>query len=75
MTPKPKRPPRRMTRAARARTGYFAGVLLIAFGLGWALGLGWGLVAAGAGLVAYMVLLYDVDDDMPVRVEREDGPW
>jgi hypothetical protein len=63
-----------MARAARARTGYFAGLLLIAAGLAVALGLGWGLVAAGAGLIAYMTLLYDVDD-MPERVEREDGPW
>jgi biopolymer transport protein ExbB/TolQ len=63
-----------MARAARARTGYFAGLLLIAAGLALALGVGWGLVAAGAGLIAYMVLLYDVDD-MPERVEREDGPW
>jgi hypothetical protein len=71
---KPKRPPRRMAKAARARTGYFGGLLLLAFGLGWALTPGWGLVAAGAGLIAYMTLLYDVDD-MPERVEREDGPW
>jgi hypothetical protein len=66
--------PKRMARAARARTGYFAGLLLIAAGLALALGVGWGLVAAGTGLIAYMTLLYDVDD-MPERVEREDGPW
>jgi biopolymer transport protein ExbB/TolQ len=65
---------RKPTRAARARTGYFTGLLLIAAGLAVALGVGWGLVAAGAGLIAYTVLLYDVDD-MPERVEREDGPW
>lgn len=63
-----------MSGPVRARVGYFAGVLLIAAGLGWALGPGWGVVAAGVGLVAYMVLLYDVDDE-PVRLEREDGPW
>jgi flagellar motor component MotA len=59
---------------ARARSGYFLGVLLVAAGVGWALAPGWGLVAAGVGLIAYMVLLYDVDD-MPERQEREDGPW
>lgn len=61
-------------RPARARFGYFAGVLLIAAGIGWALGLGWGLAAAGVGLVAYFTLLYDVDEP-PAVVEREDGPW
>lgn len=58
-----------MTRAARARTGYFAGVLLIAVGIGLVLDLGWGLVAAGVGLIAYTVLLYDVDE--PEQVEQE----
>jgi hypothetical protein len=53
----------------RARLGYFAGVLLIAAGLGLVLGVGWGLVAAGVGLVAYTVLLYDVDE--PEQVEPE----
>lgn len=67
------RPRRRVTRAARARTGYFVGVLLIAAGMGLALEFGWGLVAAGIGLIAYAVLLYDVDD--PPTPEREDGPW
>lgn len=69
MTRKP-----RPSRAARARTGYFLGVLLIAAGIGWALGWGWGLTAAGAGIVAYFVLLYDVDPD-PEAIQREDGPW
>lgn len=55
---------RRVTRAARARAGYFGGLLLLAAGLGLALGLGWGLVAAGAGLIAYVVLLYDVDEPL-----------
>jgi hypothetical protein len=58
-----------MSRAMRARLGYFAGVLLIAVGIGLALGLGWGLLAAGVGLVAYTVLLYDVDE--PEQVEPE----
>jgi hypothetical protein len=63
-----------MTKAVRARIGYFAGLLLVALGLGCALGPGWGAVAAGVGLIAYSTFLYDVDD-MPERVEREDGPW
>jgi hypothetical protein len=63
-----------LTRSRRAQLGYFTGVLLIAAGIGWALGSGWGLVAAGAGLVAYFTLLYDVDEP-PAVVEREDGPW
>jgi hypothetical protein len=58
-------------RSARARIGYFAGVLLIAAGLGLALGLGWGLVATGVGLIAYMVLLYDVDDPQPYDPDQE----
>jgi len=69
---RPQRPPRRMPRADRARLGYLLGVLLIAAGLGWQIGYGWGAVAAGAGVVAYMVLLYDVDEEPEVR---EDGPW
>jgi hypothetical protein len=42
--------------------------------VGWELGYGWGLVAAGIGLVAYFVLLFSVDEP-PAVVEREDGPW
>jgi hypothetical protein len=61
-----------LSRARRAQVGYFTGVLLVALGLGWALGYGWGLIAAGAGLIAYFVLLYDVDEPETVR---EDGPW
>jgi hypothetical protein len=30
------------------------------------------VAVAGAGLIAWSVLLYDVDEDPPVR---EDGPW
>jgi len=67
-----KRPRRRMSRIMRARYVYFAGLLLIALGLGLALGPGWGLAAAGIGMVAWAVLLYDVDEDPPVQ---EDGPW
>jgi hypothetical protein len=68
---KPKRPRRRMSRAARARIGYFLGVLLVAAGLGLALAPGWGLVAAGVGLIAYMVLLYDVDEPGPIEPDHE----
>jgi protein-S-isoprenylcysteine O-methyltransferase Ste14 len=53
----------------RARIGYFVGVLLAAIGIGLALGLGWGLLAAGVGLIAYTVLLYDVDE--PEQAEPE----
>lgn len=60
---------RRISRVARARLGYFAGVLLIAVGLGLAIGLGWGLVAGGVGLVAAAVLLYDVDEPEPGELE------
>lgn len=66
--PKPKR---RVTRPARARAGYFAGLLLLAAGLGLALGVGWGLVAGGAGLIAYVVLLYDVDEPLPLDPDAE----
>jgi hypothetical protein len=62
----------RLPRIMRARAAYFAGLLLIALGLGLALGPGWGLAAAGVGTVLWSVLLYDVDEDPPVR---EDGPW
>jgi hypothetical protein len=68
--PEPKRS-RRVTRTARARTGYFAGLLLLAVGLGLALGLGWGLTAAGVGLIAYFTLLYDVDDPAPLDPDAE----
>jgi hypothetical protein len=53
----------------RARLGYFVGVLLIATGLGLVLAVGWGIAAAGVGLVAYTVLLYDVDE--PEQAEPE----
>jgi uncharacterized membrane protein YczE len=62
----------RLSRIMRARAGYFAGLLLLALGVGLALGLDWGLAAAGVGTIAWSVLLYDVDEDPPVR---EDGPW
>jgi hypothetical protein len=64
-------PKRRISRTARARTGYFLGVLLVAAGVGLALCPGWGLVAAGAGLIAYMIVLYDVDEPQPHEDDQE----
>ncbi|SCL21681.1 hypothetical protein [Micromonospora inyonensis] len=66
-----RRPKRRVSRAARARSGYFLGLLLLAVGFGLALSVGWGLVAAGVGLIAYVVLLYDVDEAGQVDPEGE----
>lgn len=63
--------PRRVTRTVRARIGYFAGLLAIAVGIGLALAAGWGLVAAGAGLIAYFTLLYDVDEPGPYDPDAE----
>jgi hypothetical protein len=56
---------RRVTRTARARTGYFAGLTMIGIGLALALGLGWGLLAAGIGMIVYFTLLYSVDEPLP----------
>lgn len=58
-------------RVARARTGYFLGVLLLAAGIGWALAIGWGLAVAGAGLIVWSVVLYDVDEPGVADGERE----
>lgn len=51
----------RVSRATRARAGVVAGGVLAAAGAGLALGAAVGLVAAGVGLVAYCLLLMDVD--------------
>jgi hypothetical protein len=69
--PEPSKPKRTIARATRARIGYFLGVLLIAAGLGYELGYGWGALAAGVGLVANMVLLYDVDEPEPYDPGQE----
>lgn len=61
----------RVSRATRARAGYFAGLLLLAAGFWLELGAGWGLVTAGVGLIAYMVLLYDVDGHAPYDASEE----
>lgn len=51
-----------LSRPARARLGYLLGVVLAACGVAWEIGYGWGLVLAGAGLVALFVWLYPVED-------------
>lgn len=66
-----RKPSRRVTRTARARAGYFSGLLLLAAGLVLTISLGWGLVAAGVGLIAYFTLLYDVDDPAPFEPDAE----
>lgn len=63
---------RRIPRDVRARIGYFSGLLLLAAGIGWAIAPGWGVAVAGAGLIVWFVLLYDIDEEPEVQ---EDGPW
>jgi hypothetical protein len=66
----------RVSRVIRARLGYFLGVLLVAGGLYLALGLGWALVALGAGVTAAFVWLYDVSEPSEAVVNRTDeGGW
>jgi hypothetical protein len=65
----------RVSRPARARIGYFLGLLLLAAGLGWFVHPGLGVAVAGVGLIAWSVLLYDVDEVPQGPAEREDGPW
>ncbi|MCX5584274.1 hypothetical protein [Streptomyces erythrochromogenes] len=50
-----------VSRAARARAGTVAGGALFAVGAGLGLGLAVGLAVSGALLVAYSLLLADVD--------------
>jgi hypothetical protein len=59
----------RISRVVRAHLGYLAGLLILATGFGLALNIGWGLVAAGIGLVAKFVWLYDVDEPEPDDTE------
>jgi hypothetical protein len=71
-------PAPRIPRAVRARLGYLLGVLLVAAGLGWQIGWGWGAVALGAGLVALFVWLYPVDDpadDDDLPGDSEGNTW
>lgn len=68
--------PPRWGREARARAGYYLGVVLIALGVGWQLGPGWGVAVLGAGVVAGFVWLYNVDDPAgPADQEDGGGPW
>lgn len=65
-------------RPARARAGYLLGVLLVAAGLGWQIGWGWGVAVLGAGVVALFVWLYPVDDpadDEDLPVDSEGDTW
>lgn len=59
------KPRRTISRPARARAGYFTGLLVAATGLGLALGFGWGLLLLGAGTAVAFVWLYDVDEPLP----------
>lgn len=55
----------RLSKPVRARLGYLLGLMLGSIGLYLALGLGWSLVAAGAGVCAGFVWLYDVSEPAP----------
>lgn len=57
-----------MSRVVRARVGYFAGLVMVAVGLFLALGLGWALMVAGAGVAAASVWLYDVSEPVDPAV-------
>ena len=57
-----------VSRVVRARVGYFAGVAMLAVGVFLALGLGWALVVAGAGVAAAFVWLYDVSEPVDATV-------
>lgn len=50
-----------VSRRVRARVGVLLGGAMAAAGVGLAAGLAFGLMAAGVGLVAYCLLLADVD--------------
>lgn len=66
----------RVSRIARARVGYLVGLAAIAAGLYLALGLGWALVAAGFGLCAAFVWLYDVSEPEPTKpTGPTEGDW
>lgn len=52
----------RLSKVARARAGYFAGALIIGAGVWLIAGAGWALVALGVLVVAYFIVLYDLDE-------------
>jgi hypothetical protein len=60
----------RVSRVMRARVAYAVGVVLVAVGLFLAIGLGWALVVAGAGVVVAAVWLYDVAEPADAIVTR-----
>ena len=60
----------RVSRVARARIGYFAGVAMVAVGVFLAVSLGWALVVTGVGVIAAAVLLYDVAEPADAVVTR-----
>jgi hypothetical protein len=60
-----------VSRPARARIGYFLGLLAVAAGLGWFVHPGLGVAVAGVGLIAWSVLLYDVDEPNPIDPDEE----
>jgi hypothetical protein len=64
----------RLSRPVRARLGYLFGLILVSVGLFLALGLGWALVAAGVGVCAGFVWLYDVGEPETMP-EIAGGEW
>lgn len=60
----------RVSRVMRARIAYAVGVALVAVGVYLAVGLGWGLVAAGVGVLVAAVWLYDVAEPADAIVTR-----
>lgn len=64
-----------MNRVMRARLGYFAGILLVAVGVFFALGLGWSLMAAGLGTAAAFVWLYDVSEPPDPTIRQREETW
>lgn len=65
------------SRVARARLGCLLGVLLVAAGVGYELGVGWGVAVLGAGIAAGFFLFYDVDadEDLPAEVNARGDDW
>lgn len=72
MRRQPARPPRRIARVTRARSGFFLGLIIFAAGLWLALGLGWALVGFGVGSCLYWVLIYDVDEPDLIDVDERE---
>lgn len=60
----------RLSRAQRAFVGCLLGIALGFVGLALVLGLGWALVAGGAGVALAFALLYDVDESPDAELAR-----